>query len=425
MEAAESTPIAGEKTPETPPTPAAEYLSLLRRFALRLWVAVTLAAVLLTCGELLSYWHYAAIPHDTLDPLVRMELGGGDASERKYLKELGDASTVTYYPYVLWRRAPYHGEMISIDQDGLRQTLHSQCDGKTFTIWMFGDSVMWGSGAADGETIPSWLAADYEKAGRKVCIVNYGEMGWANTQEVIELIELLKHASRKPDVVVFYDGGSEAFTALQARQADVHSNFNGFKKYLDEWSVEQRAGFSYLHRTNTYRMLQGIAAAVTPRGKKERARLSEAEAQELSDGVIQNYVQNMGIVDLLAKQYGFRPVFAWYPNIAVGHKQLTAHEKELQRLEYLKFPGLDMIYQAAYDRSRQLRLPDFYYLADILDDQKSSLYLGVAHLKPEGYRITADELFRILEQSPRATPVASSADRSVDRGSRPLRPKGS
>ena len=425
MEATESTPITGEKIPGTQPTLTTEYLSLLKQFAIRSWVAVTLGVVLLTCGELLSYWHYAAIPHDNLDPLVRLELSGGGASEREYMKELGDASTVVYHPYVLWRRAPYHGAMISIDEEGIRQTLHSQCDGKTFTIWMFGDSVMWGSGAADGDTIPSLLAADYEKSGRKVCIVNYGEMGWANTQEVIELIELLKHASRKPEVVVFYDGGSEAFTALQGGRADVHSNFNGFKKYLDEWSVEQRAGFSYLHRTNTYRLLQGIASAVTPRGKKEKARISKAEADELSDGVIQNYVQNMGIVDLLAKQYGFRPVFAWYPNIAAGHKQLTPHEQELQRLEYQKFPGLDLIYGAAYAKSRELRLPNFYYLADILDDQKSSLYLGVAHLKPEGYRIAADELFRILEHSPGATPVANSGDRSEGRGSRPSPPKGS
>jgi len=79
---------------------------------------------------------------------------------------------------------------------------------------------------------------------------------------MIGLMEELKHTSRKPDLVLFYDGGTEAFTALQSRQVDVHSNFASFKNFLDKWSAGQKAHFSYLSQTNTYHLLDKIPPRV-------------------------------------------------------------------------------------------------------------------------------------------------------------------
>jgi hypothetical protein len=298
---------------------------------------------------------------------------------------------------VLWRRAPYRGETISIDGDGVRQTLHTQCDDKTFTIWMYGDSVMWGAGAPDGGTIPSFVARDYEKDGRPVCIVNYAEKGWSNTQETIGLIEQLKHATRKPDIVLFYDGGTDAFAAYQSGSADVHSNYNSFKNFLDNWGASQKAGFSYFHQTNTYRFLEKIGVRLPFHSKPDQAPTAGLDTETLSAAVVENYVQNMDIVDALAKQYGFRAIFAWYPNLAVGHKELTPYERQVLRMQYQQFPDLGLMYQAVYKRGLVLKRPDFYYLGDLLDGQKDSLYVGISHLKPAGNEIVADRLFDIME----------------------------
>jgi hypothetical protein len=287
--------------------------------------------------------------------------------------------------------------MLAINQEGVRRTLHTQCDAKTFTIWVFGDSVMWGAGAPDAETIPSLIAGNYEKAGRPVCIVNYGEKGWANTQEMIGLIEQLKHASRKPDIVLFYDGGTEAFAAYQSGQADVHSNYNSFKNFLDNWSAGQKAGFAYFRQTNTYRLLDNIAVKTPFHRKQDETPVAGPDTETLSAAVLQNYAQNMDLVALLAKQYGFRPIFAWYPNMAVGHKELTPYEQQVLDMEYKRFPGLGPMYQAVYKKGRAIERPDFYYLGDLLDDQKGALYVGISHLKPEGNQIVADRLFTILE----------------------------
>ena len=388
-----------EQKVEASRVPTTEYISVLKRFAVRLCVAVTLAVALLSAGEFYSYWRYLPAARDTMEPAVKLELAEqGNAAQREYWKEFEQANKVTYHPYVLWRRRPYQGQLLAIDENGVRRTLNTRCDDKTFTIWMFGDSVMWGAGSSDAATIPSLVAADYQKTGKQVCIVNYAEKGWSSTQELIGLMEQLKHTGRKPDIVLFYDGGTDAFTAYQSGLVDVHSNYDGFKNYLDNWSVARQAGFSYLRETNTYHFLEKIAVRA-PFHRRETASTPDRNVEGLSQAVVQNYVQNMNTVELLAQEYGFRPIFAWYPNLAVGRKEQTPFEQEVLRMEYQKFPGLGTMYQAAYEKARQTNRPDFHYFGDLLDDRKGSLYVGISHLKPEGNQIVADRLFELFERT--------------------------
>jgi hypothetical protein len=393
-----------DQTVESRETSATQYKSLLKSFAVRFCVAVTLGVVLLAAVEFYSYRRYLPADRDVMEPAVKLDLAkDGSPAEREYWKEFEQANKVTYHQYVLWRRAPYTGEVLAIDQDGVRRTPHTQChsdnnkDDKTLTLWTFGDSVMWGAGSPDEETIPAYIARDYEKSGRPVCVVNYAEKGWSNTQETIGLIEQLKHAARKPDVVLFYDGGTEAFAAYQSGRADVHSNYNSFKNFLDNWGTSQKAGFSYLRQTNTYRFLEKIAVRAPFHNQKNEAPIPARDADALSAAIVENYLQNIDIVNVLATQYGFHAIFAWYPNMPVGHKALTPYEQQVLNMEYQKFPGLGQMYQATYQRGRAIHRPGFYYLGDILDDQKDSLYVGISHLKPEGNQIVADRLFDILQ----------------------------
>jgi len=404
---------ASDPTVESRQVSVAQYKPLLMHFAVRLCIAVTLCVFLLMAGEIYSYFHYLPAASDVMELAVKLELAQKESpAEHEYWKEFAQANKTTYYPWVLWRRKPYHGEVISINDDGVRRTLHTRCDDKTFTIWMFGDSVMWGAGAPDTETIPSLIAADYEKAARPVCIVNYAEKGWSNTQELIGLMEGLKHASRRPDLVLFYDGGSEAFTAFQSHQADVHSNYTSFKNFLDKWGAGQKAHFSYFSQTNTYRFLDRIAAKAPFHRKQEAAAVAESDPAVMAVEVVQNYIQNMEIINALGKQFGFRAIFAWYPNMAVSHKELTPDEQKVLAQEYTKFPGMGAMYEAVYKRARELNPPGLLYMGDLLDDQKASLYVGISHLKPEGNQIVADHLFNILDQagpSTQATAPATSA----------------
>ena len=394
--------------------PTTLYWNLLKKFAVRLCVAVTLGVVVLAAVEFYSYWRYRPNDRDALEPAVKLDLDQtGTPADREYWREFDQANKVTYHQYVLWRRAPYHGELLSIDQDGVRRTLNTQCDAKTPTLWMFGDSVMWGSGTPDAETIPSFIAEDYRKTGQPVCIVNYAEKGWSNTQEMLELIEQLKHSIRRPDIVLFYDGGTEAFTAYQAGRADVHSNYNSFKRFLDGWGDTQKAGFAYFRQTNTYRLLDRIGVKTPFHRDPQAEPTSRLNTSVLSAEVMENYLQNMDIVNLLAKQYGFRAIFAWYPNLAVGHKELTPYEQQVLHLEYEKFPHLGEMYKAVYERGSEIRRANFYDLSDCVDDQKITLYRGISHMRSEGDRIVADRLFQILKSEADRPASTASALSSI------------
>jgi hypothetical protein len=391
-----------ETPTETSTTPASStpYWDLLKRFAVRLCVAVTIAVLLLVAVEFYAYLRFH--PNvNALELAAKLEIAQNESpAEREYWSEFKKANKVTYHPWVLWRRQPFQGELITIDQDGIRRTLHNHCDDPhATTIWMFGDSVMWGAGAPDSDTIPSYIAADYEKAGQPACIVNYAEKGYANTQEVIGLMEELKHTKRRPDEVLFYDGGTEAFTAYQSGQVDVHSNYLSFKNFLDNWGAYEKAGFSYFGQTNTARFLKKMGERVQPQPKQAKSALPTLDVDTASQAIVENYSQNMDFVNLLAKQYNFRPVFAWYPNMAVGNKQLTPYEEQVLASEYHQFPDLGVIYKATYDRARALNRPDLIYLGDLLDDQKDSLYVGISHLKPEGNQLVANHLFEILQRA--------------------------
>ena len=376
------------------------YWPLLKRFAVRLCVAFTIAVLILVATEFYAYLRVH--PNvNALELAAKLEIQQNESpSERQYWKEFKQANKVTYHPWVLWRRKPYDGQFISIDQDGIRRTMHNHCnDPAATTIWMFGDSVMWGAGAPDSDTIPSYIAADYEEAGHPACIVNYAEKGYANTQEVIGLIEELKHTKRKPDEVLFYDGGTEAFVAYQSGVVDVHSNYLSFKNFLDNWGAYERAGFGYFKQTNTARFLQKMGSKVEPQPKEKKKASPNLDVDAASKAIVENYSQNMDIVNLLAKQHNFKPVFAWYPNMAVGHKELTSYEQQVLASEYHQFPDLGLIYKATYDRAKEMNRPDLIDLSDLLDNEKDSMYVGISHLKPEGNKIVADRLFEILQDA--------------------------
>jgi hypothetical protein len=407
-------PLTENQTEENQQAAAGEYKPLLLRFLARLCVAVTLGVMLLVGVELFSYFRYRRVVHEDLEPAARLDADDNETpAERQYWREFDQSNKVTYHQYVLWRRLPYAGQTISINADGVRRTLHTQCDDKTFTIWMFGDSVMWGSGTTDEDTIPSLVAQLYEQAGHPVCIVNYGEKGWSNSQELIAVLEELKHATHKPDLVFFYDGGTEAFTAYQNRRPDVHSNFNAFRNFLDNWSNTQKAGFAYLRQTNTFRLLDRVAVKAPLQGPRDQGtKRAGLDSATLSAEVIENYLENMEIVRLLGKQYGFRAVFAWYPNLAVGHKEQTSYEQQVLALEYQKFPNLGDMYRAVYERGREIHRPDFYDLENVADDHKETLYRGISHMRPEGNRVVAQQIFNILQKPPASAapePVHSNA----------------
>jgi hypothetical protein len=352
------------------PSPIRQRIDV-RSFLTKLAISIALAAALLIAGECLAY-------------LFMAHRNGGFDYE--------------YRSYVVWRVAPTKGSNISVDPEGWRRTFYSHCGPGAYTIWMFGSSGLWGDFSRDDETIASFLAKNYEESGRPVCVKNYGQRGWASTQEVIQLMLELKHAANKPNVVLFYDGSLDAGLPFESDQEDVHEGFPRFKAKFESWR-EGQGGFGFLRDTNTYLALQWVGGKLGVNSHAGAAEsFSDQRLNAMAKRVLDNYLANMALTDVLAKQYGFQYFCLWEPWLPSARKPLSAEEMLLKAGFAKSNPGMAEVTNTTYELFRNLNHPHFVYLGDIFKDHPERLFLDTSHLGTEGNRLIAERIFRTLHE---------------------------
>jgi lysophospholipase L1-like esterase len=337
------------------------------QFAAKLCVSITLTVVLLAAGECAAY---------------------------RFMLHRRNPDRTEYRAYVVWRTIPSGKEMISVDREGWRRTLHSHCDANEFTIWMFGGSVLWGNLVRDEETIASLLAKKYEESGRNVCVRNFGESGWVSTQEVIQLMLELKHAQRKPDLVIFYDGTVDSRLPGESDEEDVHFSYPTFKDRFENWRGGSE-GFAYFRDTNTYIAIQSLADKLAV--GDERQPIPATKLAAMARRTLDNYTRNMNMVDRLAAQYGFAAVFFWEPWLLTDAKPLTASELSIKRQYQLTDPIPSQVVRATYGLFRSAPPPRLVNLSSIFKDSQETLYRDPNHLTPEGVQIVAERIFQSVQ----------------------------
>jgi len=369
--------------------------SPLKTFLVRFCVCVTILVALLIFGEAICYLDlkYTAaveIPHPS-------SIYQGQSWASVYWRELKEMTDrLQYQSYVIWRRAPFAGQTINVDADGIRKTYYSSCDAGSYTIWMFGNSSLWGTGVPDWDTIPSLLAKRYQDAGHKVCVKNFGEKAWVSTQELIQLTLALKQAPQKPNLVIFYDGVTDSYLPYQSKATDAHFNFAQTKEEFQSLG-DHGASLEYLKRTNTYRTLMELRSTLVEGGADiDRAHFTAEELNSMAEITYNNYLTNIRLADLLAQGFGFRCAFFWQPTLLAGHKPLTADESRLRKAELSNHPGGDAVFQATYNLFEHYQNENFFDLANIFDKDPDERFLDFSHIGPAGNQIVADKMFAVL-----------------------------
>jgi hypothetical protein len=370
-------------------------LNPLKTFLVRFCVCVTILVALLIFGEAMCYLDlkYTAaveIPHPS-------SIYQGQSWASVYWQEWKETiNRLQYQSYVIWRRAPFAGQTINVDAAGIRKTYYSSCDAGRYTIWIFGNSSLWGTGVPDWDTIPSLLAKKYQDAGRKVCVKNFGEKGWVSTQELIQLTLALKQAPQKPDLVIFYDGVTDSYLPYQSNVPDAHFNFAQTKNEFESLG-NNGANLEYLKRTNTYRTLMELRSMLVGGGAGiDRAHLTGEELNSMAEITYSNYLKNIRLADLLAQGFGFRCAFFWQPTLLVGHKPLTADEIRLRKAELSDHPGGDAVLQTTYNLFEHYQNEKFFDLANIFDKDADARFVDFSHTGPAGNQIVADKMFDVL-----------------------------
>ncbi len=310
---------------------------------------------------------------------------------KKFYEEYLESNKNRWLSYVGWRRKPYQGQFINIDSNGCRKTWSSnfgrEDKGIRPTIFFFGGSTMWGTGARDDFTIPSIIAKRLAKNGINTQIINFGGVGFLSTQGVILLIRELQKGNI-PDLVIFYDGVNDTYTAYQQQIAGHPQNESDRPRrrtatdlllsLANNLSIE-RFIFS------TKRFIKGVFSERPPV-------LNRRNEEALANDVLNIYEKNIEIVKSLAEHYSFKALFYWQPTI-FEKKHLTKYEEKEKRRGLDMQPFYDMTYGLLRRRDfTKNGETGFHDLSMLLSDLPEPLFVDWCHLGETGNDYIAEKL---------------------------------
>ena len=385
-------------------------MNLIVRFVVALWhvAGLLLVAVLVTefgvdGWRRLGRWLHYRRPTRP-DRTAAADAYAGAQWSVAYFDEFRRAVRVDWKPYVEWWQRPFRGAYVTIDERGLRPTPGEDAAQEgAIRILCFGGSTMMGMGARDEHTIPAVLARRLGELSHRVAVTNYGQLGHNSTQEAITLQQLLK-AGERIDVAVFYDGINEMACAEQTGRAD--GLFN---------EARRRAEFNLLHSDRRRELFAAAMIAAAPRTLRRlrqltglslagpvpatEADLSRVDIGALAAEVIAAYAANLRLVRLLAREYGFRPIFFWQP--ALTTKRTLTRDEQRWDKDYTKHPeARRRLYAAILDARRGCReiadAADTVDLSALFDDWTDPVYIDLYHLSEAGNAAVAGAMLPSL-----------------------------
>jgi hypothetical protein len=340
-----------------------------------------------------------------VDPRINADAYEDRSWVGSYYEEFEGSQIAQWKPYVYWRQQPYQGKYINIGANGLRSTPAPVTAPESGTprlrILMFGGSTLWGTGARDSMTIPAILARELANKGIAAEVINFGESGYVSTQESIGLfLELQK--DKIPDLVIFYDGVNDTFSAYQQGVAGVPQNeFNRVAEFtLTTPANRAKLWLAAFRNTlldlSTVRFLQGFLRRLGVIHQRHDASTSEVvssqEYDALAHDVVARYKSNIKMVNTLGKQYGFRGLFYWQPTI-FQKNHLTEYEaswrQEVRPMELFFLKTYALVQQSTGTHEMDSQVRD---LSKIFSDVRVPLYVDWCHLAELGNSLIAKRM---------------------------------
>ena len=334
--------------------------------------------------------HFTAWNAETIDRRTAADDYARLPWPEDYYKEFKESYVARWEPYVYWRRKPYNGKYITVNADGIRVTPTSEVrPGNTqrpMKVFMFGGSSMWGTGARNTFTIPALLATELGSRGIRADVINFGETGWVSSQGVIMLLRQLQKGDI-PDVVVFYDGGNDTYSAYQQGTAGLPQN--EFNRAMEFNLTQRRPELRRFVVTDTIRSLATFRLTQASSGwiglgatRQEYGR--GYDIPRIAEGIVGVYLNNLELVKTMAASYKFTYLFYWQPTI-FGKARLSHYEKtEYAREEYLeKF--FDVTRKVLSEKTLHGRYEGrFHDFSAIFSGVEEPVYVDWLHLSERG-----------------------------------------
>jgi lysophospholipase L1-like esterase len=295
-----------------------------------------------------------------------------------------DARPPAYRPYLIWRIRPFAGKTLNVDDMGLRVTPGAACTPGSYRVYTFGGSTMWGTGVPDWGTIPAILQSRMtQEYVRSICVVNYGEQGYASTQDTIQLLLLLQ-ASYAPDLALFYDGINDVFAAYESGVPGSHQGARRVAAILEN-RRENTPLIDLISVTRTYKLWRRLALG--ERGKDVLAyQRSGVDTKTLTNGIVRSYLGNYEIIRALADAYGFRVQFFWQTSLFTDTKPLTEVESSIKRAADRAYPGLADLFRrvGAEVEEKSRRRPYIHHITDVFRNRPEQIFIDPFHVTIQG-----------------------------------------
>jgi hypothetical protein len=224
-------------------------------------------------------------------------------------------------------------------------------------------------------------------------------------QDVIMLLMQLR-SGNVPDVVLFYNIGSDVYAAYQSGRAGIPQNLDQLAAKFER--REKPSTFvDWLRNTYSYDLIDALMGKLSIANPQQEELPPSTvvtyesmgiDVAKLSDLIVQHYLGNFEIVKGLAQQYGFKYFFFLPPRIFRGNKPLTPEEQAMeQRME--SDAALYKLYTAVYHTLERAssQYQNFHALVHIFDHYDALMWIDAAHVTPVGNQVIATSMLDVLK----------------------------
>jgi hypothetical protein len=363
------------------------------------WWNLAILTTLLVCIEAFAFGYYSVrrtlSGNDRVNQWVKEEVakmprdGYPNPADHSwfgsYWKEFNDSTyaAAVSESYSNWHRHPFKGQYINVDQSGRRTTWNQDPPDTPglIRVALFGGSTMWGTGARDEFTIPSYVSKFLaEKYPHRFSVVNYGQDGYVTTQEVITLLREIQR-DNVPDLVVFYDGYNETWTAVQAGASGTPMNEDNRMREFNILHPSRNRDFYFevLSRTNTFQLLQGVRKALRPQTVAAADSFKRNSTEEaLARDVVRVYFRNLEFVTAMEKEFGIVARFFWQPSVYT-----KAHPSPAEQALIDGTNPIGSLYKHVHEGMKQVQQSggpaNFQDISNALDAYAGTAYIDPVH----------------------------------------------
>lgn len=298
-----------------------------------------------------------------------------------------------FEPYSHWRRKPFAGKYTNVDEDGIRLTVKGDLAPAPTRVFMYGGSTLWGTGVADGETIPSRLQA---LLGSNYDVYNYGETGYVSAQELNHLLQRLATGDI-PDVVIFYDGVNDGYVgayspAIPRDPQGLRGNEN--KRREQNWWMAALEKF--YEESNYNRLLNYLGMNLFSQHEAAGSWDTTVESRigDNSARVLDIYEAHIRQVTALADEYGFTALFFWQPNLFSLTRKANEYEQSVvDAASPVWVASQQEVYRLARARLSGREEEGVFFIGNLFDAVDEPVYIDWCHIGPAGNRLVAKAMF--------------------------------